>query len=61
MGKDEAHKSSTSYSLSGTTATLTFSESEQLAFFEYSANAAQARIVSIKIHYNTYNSAFKWN
>ena len=61
VGKSEQSKSATSYKLSGTTATLTFSEADGLAFFEYSASASQARIASIKIHYNTYNTVFTWN
>ena len=55
-GRDESHKSAASYSLSGTVATLTFNKSDKLAYFEYSANASQARIASIKIHYETYNT-----
>ena len=57
VGKDEAHKSSVSYEI-GTDrkTTIRFDKSQGLQFFEYRANAGQARIVSIKIYYNTYNS-----
>ena len=55
-GTDEIHKSATSYMLSGTVATLNFDKSNKLQFFEYSANASQARIATIKIYYNTYNT-----
>ena len=56
MGTDESRKSATSYTLSGTKATLTFDASNRYTFFEYSANMSQARIASIKIYYNTYNT-----
>ena len=55
-GTDENHKSTTSYTLNGTVATLIFAKSDKLAYFEYSANASQARIASIKIYYETYNT-----
>ena len=56
VGTDENRKSETGYSLNGTVATLSFDKSNKLQFFEYSANASQARIASIKIYYNTYNT-----
>lgn len=56
VGTDESHKSATGYTLSGTLAVLDFDKSNKLAFFEYSANVSQARIASISIYYNTYNS-----
>ena len=56
VGTDESRKSATSYTLSGTLATLNFEKYDKLTFFEYSANASQARIASIKIYYNTYNT-----
>ena len=56
VGTDESHKSATSYTLSGTRATLSFNKSNGLTFFEYSANVSQARIASIKIYYDTYNT-----
>ena len=55
-GTDEGHKSKTNYTLNGTLVTLNFETYSRIAFFEYSANASQARIKSIKIYYNTYNS-----
>ena len=56
VGTDESRKSATSYTLNGTLATLNFDKSGALTFFEYSANMSQARIASIKIYYNTYNT-----
>lgn len=56
VGTDESRKSAINYTLSGTRATLNFDKSDKFAFFEYSANACQARIASIKIYYNTYNT-----
>ena len=56
VGTSEKNKSATSYTLNGTLATLNFDKSMGLTFFEYSASFSQARIKSIKIYYETYNT-----
>ncbi len=56
VGIDSAHKQKTTYSLEKTQAKLTFDETQKLGFFEYVADVSQARIKSITVYYNTYNS-----
>ncbi len=57
VGKSKDSKTSVAYSIgSKNTATFIFNESDQYTYFEYSADHSQARIVSVRIYYNTYNS-----